>query len=238
MPDKRKHRGQHPQDASLFAEKQLPNLRIAVEDFSYLLSKGYAPNASLKLVGDRFRLKERQRMAVRRCGCDAVTAETIAAKQCSKEAVKGQSIELDGFNVLIIVESALSGGLILKGYDHCYKDLASIHSTYKKVLETEKAIEIIGNGLETLGITKVAWFLDRPVSNSGRLKQILLEYAGQKGLDWEVHLVFNPDKTLIERQNLVASSDSVVVRESKNWFNLTGFLIDNYVKNAQIIDLS
>ncbi|MCH2083467.1 MAG: DUF434 domain-containing protein [Saprospiraceae bacterium] len=238
MPDKRKHRGQHPQDASLFAEKQLPNLRIAVEDFSYLLTKGYAPNASLKLVGDRFRLKERQRMAVRRCGCDAMTAKTIAAKECSKEAVNRQSIELDGFNVLIIVESALSGGLILKGYDHCYKDLASIHSTYKKVLETEKAIEIIGNGLEALEITEVSWFLDRPVSNSGRLKQILLAYAEKHSLDWEVHLVFNPDKTLIERQNLVASSDSIVVRESKNWFNLTGFLIDNYIKNAQIIDLN
>ena len=238
MPDKRKHRGQHPQDASLFAEKQLPNLRIAVEDFSYLLTKGYAPNASLKLVGDRFRLKERQRMAVRRCGCDAMTAETIAAKECSKEAVNRQSIELDGFNVLIIVESALSGGLILKGYDHCYKDLASIHSTYKKVLETEKAIEIIGNGLEALEITEVSWFLDRPVSNSGRLKQILLAYAEKHSLDWEVHLVFNPDKTLIERQNLVASSDSIVVRESKNWFNLTEFLIDNYIKNAQIIDLN
>ena len=237
MPDKRKHRGQHPADKDLFATKELPKLRTAVEDLSLLLSKGYSENASLKLVGDRFRLKERQRMAVRRCSCAAEGVNTIESKELVVAQMRNQHLELDGLNVLIIVESALSGGLILKGMDQCYKDLASIHSTYRKVMETEKAIQIIGESMEELGIQSAIWFLDRPVSNSGRLKQLLLEHAKQNDWDWEVELVYNPDTTLIERQGIVASSDSMVVKQATQWVNLTGYVIDQKVKEANVINL-
>ena len=64
MPDKRTHRGPHPQDEKLFAPSAIDNLRTAVADFSLLLTKGYAEKSSLKLVGDRFSLTERQRLAV------------------------------------------------------------------------------------------------------------------------------------------------------------------------------
>jgi hypothetical protein len=47
----------------------LPRLRQAVADFSMLLTKGYADKSSLKLVGDRFSLTQRQRVAVMRGSC-------------------------------------------------------------------------------------------------------------------------------------------------------------------------
>ncbi|MDB6136090.1 MAG: hypothetical protein JWM59_4333 [Verrucomicrobiales bacterium] len=69
MPDSRSHRGLHPQDAALFAPSWLPVLRTATEEFSWLLSRGYAPLSSLKLVGDRHALRERQRDLVLRASC-------------------------------------------------------------------------------------------------------------------------------------------------------------------------
>ena len=69
MPDKRAHRGQHPADAMLFASDRIPDIRYAVADYSLLLGKGYAEKSSLKLVGDRFALTERQRLAVMRSSC-------------------------------------------------------------------------------------------------------------------------------------------------------------------------
>ncbi len=237
MPDKRKHRGQHPADKQLFTEKSIPLLRTAVQDFSWLLSRGYAPNASLKLVGDKFRFKERQRMAIRRCGCDEASIQKIEARQCQAAEIKGRHIQLDGFNVLIIVESALSGGLILKGMDHCYKDLASIHSTYRRVNETVTAIELIGESMQSLGLASAKWYLDQPVSNSGRLKVMLLEVAAKKGWNWEVELVYNPDTTLIANGELVASSDNFVIQEATAWFNLTGWIIDHHLPESQVINL-
>jgi len=69
MPDRRVHRGPHPADTKLFAADTVADLQSAVEDFSLLLTKGYAEKSALKLVGDRFSFTERQRLAVMRCAC-------------------------------------------------------------------------------------------------------------------------------------------------------------------------
>ena len=69
MPDTRRHRGPHPEDAELFAPASWPALRAATTDLSWLLSRGYAEPSSLKLVGDCFQLTERQRTAVMRSAC-------------------------------------------------------------------------------------------------------------------------------------------------------------------------
>ena len=53
----------------MFAPSVWPVLRAAVADLSWLLSRGYAEPSALKLVGDRFQLTERQRIAVMRSAC-------------------------------------------------------------------------------------------------------------------------------------------------------------------------
>ena len=60
-PDTRHHRGAHPADPKLFGPDQLRKLRRAVTELSWLLSRGYNMTSSLKLVGDRHGLRERQR---------------------------------------------------------------------------------------------------------------------------------------------------------------------------------
>src|SRR5262245_31343407 len=69
MPDKRTHRTPHPEDARLFAPDTWPALRSAVAELSWLLTRGYAEPSALKLVGDRYNLCVRQRIAVMRCSC-------------------------------------------------------------------------------------------------------------------------------------------------------------------------
>ena len=53
MPDRRNHRGAHPQDRLLFARDAEPDLRRATSDLNWLLTRGYASVSALKLVGDR-----------------------------------------------------------------------------------------------------------------------------------------------------------------------------------------
>lgn len=150
MPDKRTHRGPHPADAELFAPEMLPRLRQAVADFSMLLTKGYADKSALKLVGDRFSLTQRQRLAVMRSACSDRQRQSRLEREVPVEALAGRSIAIDGYNLLITIEAALSGGLLFKGRDGCLRDLASIHGTYRKVEETIPAIEQIGDFLANL----------------------------------------------------------------------------------------
>ncbi|MGD0597097.1 MAG: DUF434 domain-containing protein [Sedimentisphaerales bacterium] len=253
MPDKRAHRGQHPADEKLFSETWIPNIRRAVADYSLLLSKGYAEKSSLKLVGDRFTLTERQRLAVMRSACSDEQQAGRKSRQLDINAVAGQMIAIDGYNLLITIEAAMSGGLIFRGRDGCCRDLASIHGTYRRVSETQPAIELIGGFLQQIGISQALWLLDSPVSNSGRLKTLLRELAeknkwngfgsfdklraGKLTAGWEIELVTSPDAVLIKGEKIVASSDSVVLDKCGKWVDLAGEIIKKRIPTAKIIDL-
>ena len=196
MPDKRTHRGPHPADEKLFAAGAVSNLQSAIVDFSLLLTKGYAEKSALKLVGDRFSLTERQRLAIMRSACSDQQLASRRQRCIAMENLAGQSIAIDGYNVLITVEAAMSGGVIFKGRDGCFRDLASIHGTYRKVTETIPAVELIGQFLREVGAGKALWLLDSPVSNSGRLKTLIGELARKNNWDWEIELLLSPDTEL------------------------------------------
>jgi hypothetical protein len=237
MPDTRKHRGANPEDKKLFGDDQLQNLSFALADLSLLLTKGYAEKSSLKLVGDRFNLTERQRLAVMRNSCSDEQLRSRGEKMLKIEDSSGGEITLDGYNILITIESAMSGACIFKGRDGTFKDLASVHGTYRKVNETIPAITLIGRFLEEKGLKDCLWLLDSPVSNSGRLKKIIENIASQNQWNWQVQLVLNPDPVLIQSDRIIASSDGVVLDGCKKWINLSRSIIENKFSDAWLIDL-
>ena len=237
MPDKRTHRGPHPADEKLFAPAAIPALRSALVDFSLLLTKGYADKSALKLVGDRFSLTERQRLAIMRSACSDQQLASRSERRVELKDIAGQPLAIDGYNVLITVEAAMSGGVIFKGRDGCCRDLASIHGTYRKVTETIPAVQLIGEFLKEAGVTKALWLLDSPVSNSGRLKTLIRELAEKNRWDWDIRLLISPDAELKKTDLIVASSDSVILDDCKTWLNLAAEIIIQKLPSATVIDL-
>ena len=238
MPDKRVHRGPHPSDKQFFDKSKLSDLRMAMTDFCLLLSKGYAEKSTLKLVGDRFSLTERQRLAVMRSACSDQQLESRNNRRLELKKLVGQPVALDGYNILITIEAAISGGVIFKGRDGCYRDLASIHGTYRKVDETIPAIQLIGTFLYEAGAGEVLWLLDSPVSNSGRLKTLIGKLARENGWNCRVELSINPDAELKKSDSIVVSSDSVVLDYCKEWINLAPEIIKNKITDPWIVDIS
>ena len=238
MPDKRTHRGPHPEDAKLFAPEAIGDLRLAIADYAMLLTKGYAQKSSLKLVGDKFSLTQRQRLALMRSACSDDQVASRTRRCIAVDALAGQRIAIDGYNVLITIEAAMSGGVIFKGRDGCYRDLASIHGTYRKVNETIPAVEMIGRFLKETGAADALWLLDKPVSNSGRLKTLIGQLAGKNDWPWEIELTFSPDAELAKTDLLVATSDSIVLNACKKWLNLAAEIISRKLDSAWVIDLS
>ena len=238
MPDKRSHRGQHPSDAKLFAPEIVPQLREAAADFSLLLSKGYAEKSSLKLVGDKFSLTERQRLAIMRCSCSDQQLESRKERCVDIKKLPDKSVAIDGYNLLITIEAAMSGGILFRGRDGCLRDLASIHGTYRKVEETIPAIELIGSFLQESGVENVLWLLDSPVSNSGRLKKLISEISAEHSWNYEVKLSISPDAELIKSDIPVVTSDSVILDKCKKWINLANEIIQQKLSSAITIDLS
>jgi hypothetical protein len=238
MPDKRTHRGPHPADAKLFADAAISDLRSALADFSLLLTKGYAEKSSLKLVGDKFSLTERQRLAVMRSACSDQQLTSRKEREVKVAEIGGRPIVIDGYNILITIEAAMSGACVFKGRDGCFRDLASIHGTYRKVTETIPAVELIGKFLKENNVGDCLWLLDSPVSNSGRLKTLIGELARKNKWEWEIELLPSPDAKLIKTDLTAASSDSVVLDGCKSWVNLARAVIETKLPIARMVDLS
>jgi hypothetical protein len=238
MPDRRMHRGPHPDDERLFGPEMVPCLVSATNDVCWLLTRGYAGLSSLKLVGDRYELEQRQRTAVSRCACSDSAKSRRTARRISIDNLVGQTLLIDGYNVLTTVEAALAGGFILAARDGCYRDMASVHGTWRRVQETLPAIELIGRFLADRGVGECRWYLDRPVSNSGRLKRILLDLAAGRGWRWDVELVADPDRILAAASQPVATADSAVLDHCTAWLNLAREIVSTRVPQARIVDLA
>ncbi len=237
MPDIRSHRGADPRDAAGFERTTWPALRAAVLDLSWLLGRGYAPVSALKLVGDRGNLTERQRRAVQRAACSDEARARREATQVSARELAGRSLMIDGFNVLTTIEAALGGAVVLLCRDATYRDIAGVHGTYRKVAETLPAVEILASVLADLTVPRVGWLFDRPVSNSGRIRSVVLQIAAEHAFDWSVDLVNNPDRLLAESSEIIATADSGILDAGPRWFNLARHVIDTACPAAWIVDL-
>ncbi len=238
MPDSRRHRGPDPRDAEAFGPPSLPALQSAVSELSWLLGRGYAPVPALKLVGDRWGLTERQRMAVRRSACADEDRRRRQSTRLSAADLAGRELWIDGFNVLTTIESALGGGVVLHCRDGTYRDLAGVHGTYRRVAETVPALEILATHIAELRARPVRWLFDRPVSNSGRIRSLLLDFARGRGHDWSVELVDNPDPILKASPGAIATADSAILDAGPSWYNLAREVIEATEGTRQVVDLS
>lgn len=232
------HRGPAARDELLFGARQLPALQSAKQDLCWLLDHGYALNSAVELVGNRHNLTSRQRMAVGCSVCSNEAAQRRRQHQFPPEAMRDRELWLDGYNVLTLLESALAGGVVLLGRDGCCRDLAGIHRRYRKMSETALALQLIGETASDWGVTCCRWWLDQPISNSGRLKKFIQETAAAASWNMTVELVFNPDRILWESREVIATADSVVLDRCHHWVNLTREIIEARVPKVRLVDLA
>ena len=232
MPNTR-NRGKNSNDDVLFSSDNIQQkLKEAITDLHYLLTRGYAEKSSLQLVGIRYRLNVRQQQAVQGMSASQQQMEQRQSTCIHFENIGTEPIIIDGFNLLIILESALSGAYLFKGLDNAYRDLSGVHGTYKRVQQTEKALLTVGKLLKDNPVT---WVFDQPVSNSGRLKTILRELAEQHSFNWKIILDHNPDKLLAKSKAIVVSSDAWILDHAERWLNLGAYIIEHRIENTTII---
>lgn len=226
MGGSRRHRGPHPQDEDLFSKAALPVLKKAVADLSWLRTRGYSETSAIKLVGDRYQLRGRQRMAVGRCACSDPAREDRASRQCGPRAVEARGLAIDGLNVITTIEVALAGGALLLGRDACMRDMASFHGSYRLVQETERAVAILVDLVDSMKPSDAILYIDRPVSNSGRLAEIVRAMAAAKSSCLEATTADRVDELLQVSTAVVATADSAILDRCRDWLSLARLAIE------------
>lgn len=229
-------RGYSPNDQREFGNKSINKLLKAGRDLQYLLNQGYNIKGASAFVGNHYLLSERQRLGLVR----ATSAEESIKIRKSKEIEQipcGSVINIDGFNTVITLEVALSDSLLLKCMDGTIRDLAALRGTYRLIDKTDTAILLIGNILGKSKIDKVVFYLDAPVSNSGRLKQRIIELLNQFNFEVQVELVHNVD-TVLEKLDNVITSDAIILDKCASWINLNAKIIEEINEDYPYVDFS
>ena len=227
MMDEIKIRGLRDDDDRFFAPAQINKLKTAQEELCYLLGRGYPIKNASTFVGNHHQLSSRQLVAITRSTSSVRNLENRKAKQLSSEKIAGQTVNIDGFNLIISLEVALSDGMLFIGQDGCIRDLAELRGTYRLIPQTEIAIRILCDVLLGLKILDVVFMLDAPVSNSGRLKTKIYD------IDWpmpvNVQIIRSPDAAL-KQLPYVITSDSIIIDECVSWFNLLEYILKERVE--------
>jgi hypothetical protein len=229
-------RGFDPDDIKNFSSENIKKLKIAQEEVQWLLDRGYKLKPIIELVGNHNQLSLRARTALQRTTSSTVECEKRKSTLLSFEHAKEGCLFIDGFNLIITLEVALSGSPVLLGKDGVLRDLAGLRGTYKLIDKTDIALELIGKTLKELSVPSVKFYLDAPVSNSGRLKSKIFEYSESWGIPVDVELLPNVDAELSHMERVV-TGDSIILNECKSWFNLSRKIVDDYIKDAWIVDL-
>jgi hypothetical protein len=137
----------------------------------------------------------------------------------ASDLVQGEMVFFDAFNLIITLEAALSPDTtLLLCMDRTIRDLCGLHGTYRIIPDTEKALRQIFRFLKRKEATSAVFYIDLPVSNSGKLKTLILKIKEEEYLPAEAILVQNSDRELCGKENVV-SSDGVVLDRCKSWLN-------------------
>ncbi|NOY09532.1 MAG: DUF434 domain-containing protein [Spirochaetes bacterium] len=208
----------------------------AVCDYRFLLERGYPGKASLKLIGDRYRLSKIRRNCLFRGVVDSGTAFSRKRKIVPLKKAEAVAVGVDWYNTLITVESYLKGCTLFIADDGIVRDSAGIHGSYRESRVTEKAVNEIIKHLVNLKPDRLDIFIDSPVSYSGVMGEKIrskLENA-VKG-KYSVQLVPSADYPLKRYRGIVASSDSVILDSAAAVIDLPRFILEycfNYIPPA------
>jgi len=184
----------------------------AIEDYRYLKNRGYPDKAALKLVGDRWRLGAIQRNCLFRAVFAEKDCRLRRGKLVGPAAVRGRSLGVDWYNVLITVESYLKGYPVFLADDGLLRDSSGVHGSYRTGKVTAQATSAIVDRLQALNLKSLELYLDAPISFSGDMAELLRErIAGRLQAPFTVTLSPSADYPLKNFDGVVATSDSSVI---------------------------
>lgn len=236
MSEKEVIRGYVAEDErDFYREESILKLKQAQREIRYLLENNYPIKSASTFVGNHHQLSERQRLALVRGTATLKVIKDRRSKEMS-DCARGKTVYIDGLNVIITLEVALSNSTLFTCMDQTIRDLAGLRGTYRLIDKTKPAINLIKEELEALGVGRAYFYLDAPVSNTGRLKTCIYEVMEGASFVTEVELVDNPDVILEKKENVI-TSDAIILNKCISWINLVPRIIHSKIPGAKVINL-
>ena len=220
-------RGYVPEDEKQFTGTQLELLIKAAREVQFLLDRGYEIKPTTTFIGNHYMFSERQRLALARMvsPMERITERKSKELLQKEEKKLPKTVHIDGFNTIITLEVALSGSPVLYCGDGTIRDLARLRGTYRIIDQTKEAIMRILQQLDVLKIENACFYLDAPVSNSGRLSSLIMECADKYNVSVKTQVINDVDRVL-EQLAGVISGDAIILNNCVSWLNIMPLIIE------------
>lgn len=212
-------------------------LQGAIRDYRLLLDKEYPVHATIKLVGDRYRLDRTERLILFRGVLDMNSSRYIHRKLLAT-LPPGSCLGIDGYNVLFTLINYKRGHALFIGTDGLLRDAGGAHGRFEAEADFIYAAELLCKYLLLLQTANCTIYLDAPVSHSGKHREVLEGIGSRTGLVLNTETVPNADLCLQDFSGTaIASSDSTVATKSASpIFDLARHILENEYQ-AQFIDI-
>ncbi|MEN4044519.1 MAG: DUF434 domain-containing protein [Methanobacterium sp.] len=192
-------------------------LKEATHDLRFLLNRSYRKKSALNLVSNKYLLSVDERNYMARCVFSDSKSIFRRNKIVDISKIKGQSILIDGYNVLITVETIFQEDCasIILCDDGIIRDLNAVFGKYKFNDKTKDVLTDILSLIKKYGPSEIKFFFDRQVSFSAKLANLTEEIIDFQGLKGEAILSKIVDFEIIKlsraKNGIVATSDGVII---------------------------
>lgn len=194
------------------------SLEKAAADIRYLLDRDYPQEGAVRFVCAHYRLDEGSKHLLSR----AVLAKEVSEKRRAKflpcGGIRGNGIVIDGYNILIGLESILERKAFICD-DGVIRDIKGAFRNYETSDSTETAIELILQFLNEKNPSYVCFLFDSQMSKSGLLAGRLREKLDEFGLRGDARTSKHVDYSLKMSKYIVASSDGVIIDAAERVVN-------------------
>ena len=212
----------------------MSKLGNAIRDLRYLLDQGYPRDSAVNFVSNHYRFPLDQRHFLARCVFSKREVTEHRRKAIKASAVRGKRLGVDGYNVLITLESILTHKEVVRCDDGYIRDLRAIFGKYRATPATARAISALARTIAGAKPRSVAVFFDKQVSRSGELAAEVRRRLGRAGLKGDALAVGGVDMKL-RAFDVVASSDRAVIERTKAVWDIPAELVKR--KKANVLDM-
>ncbi len=208
----------------------------AAGDLRYLLNRGYPRDASLQLVGNQYNLDHDCRHLLRRGIFPASIVEARSRKMVSAGEMRGEGLAVDGYNVIITLESALKAKTIILADDGFVRDISGVSGGYRETTATTEALRLIMELLASAGPAEVIFLLDSPISGSGELAARIRTMLKEHRIQGDASAIKVPERIMAGYDGIIAGSDTALIDQAERVFDLAGHLIKEHL-HVPLLDM-
>lgn len=196
-----------------------------------MLNQNYRKKVALNFVANHYLLDKNCRNYLARSVFSDYVSQSRKSKIVDLNEIKDSILFLDGYNVIITVESILNNNKIVLADDGLIRDTRAVFGKYKFREITISALSLIFDCISLHRPKYIEFYIDKQVSFSGKLAQEIKTMMKNYDLNGMTILSNNVDYHIIQKCSksicIVGTSDGVIVDKVEKVVDIPHFILTN-----------